>query len=35
MPKLPTIRSRKPPEGWDEIEPTLTELAKKMREGAS
>lgn len=34
MPKIRTIRNkaRKPPEGWDLIEPTIEELDAKMRE---
>lgn len=34
MPRVRTIRNRarQPPEGWDEIEPTLDELDAKMRE---
>lgn len=31
MPKVRTSRSR-PPAGWDEIEPTLSQLNQKMRE---
>lgn len=32
---MPRVRrSRKaPPEGWDEIEPTLDQFTEKMREG--
>ena len=33
MPKIRRQRSKPPPEGWDEIEPTLDELNKKMRAG--
>ena len=33
MPKIKTLKT-KYPEGWDLIEPTLTELGAKMREGA-
>ncbi|KAF4702558.1 Component of the SF3b subcomplex of the U2 snRNP [Perkinsus olseni] len=32
MPKVRTLRSKKAPEGWDEIEPTLMELDRKMRD---
>lgn len=34
MPKVRTVRNkaRKPPEGWDLIEPTIEELDAKMRE---
>jgi bud site selection protein 31 len=32
---MPKIRrgQKEPPEGWELIEPTLTELGKKMRDG--
>lgn len=33
MPKIRTQRTKRPPEGFDEIEPTLEEFARKMREG--
>lgn len=33
MPKIRTTRTKRPPEGFDEIEPTLEEFAKKMKEG--
>ncbi|KAI9146145.1 cell cycle control protein cwf14 [Paraphysoderma sedebokerense] len=32
MPKIKTSRSKRPPEGFDEIEPTLKEFEQKMRE---
>ncbi|EER19109.1 g10 protein, putative [Perkinsus marinus ATCC 50983] len=32
MPKVRTLRSKKAPEGWDEIEATLMELDRKMRD---
>ncbi|KAF4656240.1 Component of the SF3b subcomplex of the U2 snRNP [Perkinsus olseni] len=32
MPKVRTLHSKKAPEGWDEIEPTLMELDRKMRD---
>ncbi|RKP35965.1 maternal g10 transcript [Dimargaris cristalligena] len=32
MPKIKTSRTRQPPEGWDDIEPTLEDFAQKMRE---
>lgn len=32
MPKVRTLKSRKPPDGWDRIEETLEELNRKMRE---
>ncbi|OMJ73607.1 hypothetical protein SteCoe_27650 [Stentor coeruleus] len=32
MPKIRTLRTRKPPEGWDLIEPALEEFTKQMRE---
>lgn len=33
MPKIRTQRTKRPPEGFDEIEPTLEEFARKMRDG--
>jgi bud site selection protein 31 len=33
MPKIRTQRTKRPPAGFDEIEPTLEEFAKKMKEG--
>lgn len=33
MPKIRTTRTKRAPEGFDEIEPTLEEFAKKMKEG--
>jgi hypothetical protein len=33
MPKIRHARSRKPPEGFDEVEPTLQEFAQKMKDG--
>jgi bud site selection protein 31 len=33
MPKIRRNRTKPPPEGWDEIEPTLKEFEQKMREG--
>lgn len=35
MPKIRTQRTKRPPEGFDEIEPTLREFEKKMRDGKS
>ena len=32
MPKIKTNRTKQPPPGWDDIEPTLTEFETKMRE---
>ncbi|XP_055388874.1 protein BUD31 homolog [Condylostylus longicornis] len=32
MPKVRTLKSQKPPEGWESIEETLEELNQKMRE---
>ncbi|KAG1050110.1 hypothetical protein G6F46_010030 [Rhizopus delemar] len=32
MPKIRTQRTKRPPEGFDEIEPTLEEFARKMRD---
>jgi len=32
MPKIKTLKSKKYPEGWELIEPTLTELANQMRD---
>jgi bud site selection protein 31 len=32
MPKIKTINSKKPPAGWDLIEPTLMELYQRMRD---
>lgn len=32
MPKVRTLKTKKPPEGWELIEPTLEELSQKMRE---
>jgi bud site selection protein 31 len=32
MPKIKTLNSKKPPKGWDIIEPTLLELYNRMRE---
>ena len=34
MPKVRRQRMKPPPDGWDEIEPTLNEFERKMREGA-
>lgn len=33
MPKIRTQRTKRPPEGFDDIEPTLREFDKKMRDG--
>lgn len=33
MPKIRTTRTKRAPEGFDEIEPTLEEFSKKMKEG--
>ncbi|KAF9160538.1 Component of the SF3b subcomplex of the U2 snRNP [Actinomortierella ambigua] len=35
MPKIKTSRSKKPPKGFDEIEPTLLEFQQKLRDGKS
>eukprot|EP00918_Siedleckia_nematoides_P094765 GHVU01208005.1.p2 GENE.GHVU01208005.1~~GHVU01208005.1.p2 ORF type:complete len:105 (-),score=8.80 GHVU01208005.1:665-979(-) len=32
MPRIRTLTTRKPPEGWEKIEPTLEELNQKMRD---
>ncbi|KXS19158.1 protein BUD31 [Gonapodya prolifera JEL478] len=32
MPKIKKARTKPPPDGWEEIEPTLTELNQKLRE---
>lgn len=32
MPKVRRSRAKPPPAGWDQIEPTLTEMEQKMRE---
>ncbi|KAJ1677621.1 Component of the SF3b subcomplex of the U2 snRNP [Spiromyces aspiralis] len=32
MPKIKTSRTKRPPEGWDDIEPKLQEFEAKMRE---
>lgn len=32
MPKIKTIRTRKAPEGWDQIEPTITEIGNQIRD---
>ncbi|EER14834.1 g10 protein, putative [Perkinsus marinus ATCC 50983] len=32
MPKVRTLRSKKAPEGWEEIESTLMEIDRKMRD---
>lgn len=32
MPKIRTLRTRRPPPGWDLIEPTLSEFARKIQE---
>lgn len=33
MPKIRTQRTKRAPEGFDEIEPTLEEFARKMKDG--
>ncbi|CEP17117.1 hypothetical protein [Parasitella parasitica] len=33
MPKIRTTRTKRAPEGFDEIEPTLEDFARKMKEG--
>lgn len=33
MPKIRTTRTKRAPEGFDEIEPTLEEFSRKMKEG--
>eukprot|EP00743_Colponemidia_sp_Colp-15_P003426 GILK01003700.1.p1 GENE.GILK01003700.1~~GILK01003700.1.p1 ORF type:complete len:161 (-),score=10.84 GILK01003700.1:142-588(-) len=35
MPKVRTLRTKKAPAGWELIEPTLIEMARKMREAES
>ncbi|KAJ1974873.1 Component of the SF3b subcomplex of the U2 snRNP [Dimargaris verticillata] len=32
MPKIRTSRTRQPPEGWEDIEPTLDDFAQRLRE---
>lgn len=32
MPKIRTLRTKKPPKGWDLIEPTLMEMLNMMRD---
>ena len=32
MPRIRTLKSKKPPKGWEEIEGTLLELTQKIRE---
>ena len=32
MPRIKTLRHKKYPKGWEEIEPTLNELAQQMRD---
>ncbi|CAG9333671.1 unnamed protein product [Blepharisma stoltei] len=32
MPKIRTLRTKKPPEGWDLIEPMMSEFTRQMRE---
>merc|ERR1712232_426786 len=32
MPKIRTLRTKRPPEGWELIEPTLTEMMNQMRD---
>ncbi len=32
MVKIRTVNTKKPPQGWDEIEPTLIELSQRMKE---
>merc|ERR1711976_156286 len=32
MVKIRTVSTRKPPQGWDEIEPTLQELNQRMKD---
>lgn len=34
MPKIRTTRTKRAPKGFDEIEPTLEEFARKMKEGS-
>lgn len=33
MPKVKTSRTKKPPKGWELIEPKLLEFDRKMRDG--
>ena len=35
MPRIRTTRTKAPPEGFDEIEPTLLEFAQKLKDGTS
>lgn len=35
MPKVRTLRTKRPPEGFDDIEPVLLELQEKMREAVN
>jgi len=35
MPRIRTLNSRKPPDGWDLIEPALDELERTMREAVN
>ena len=32
MPKIKTIRTRRAPEGWDLIEPTIEEIGHQIRD---
>ncbi len=32
MPKVLTARSKRPPDGWDDIEPVLDDIQRRMRE---
>ena len=32
MPKIRTLRTKKPPKGWELIEPILLELTQKIRD---
>jgi bud site selection protein 31 len=35
MPKIRTRNTKAPPEGFDEIEPTLLEFAQRLKDGTS
>jgi bud site selection protein 31 len=35
MPKIRTSRTKAPPDGFDEIEPTLLEFAQRLKDGMS
>jgi len=35
MPKIRTLRTKRPPKGWELIEPTLLEMMNMMRDAES